>query len=179
MDTCGDKPRYVRHVYHHDGADRLRHSSDAGKIDHARIGARPHHDHLRLVLMCQPLQFLVVDPLIVFADAIRDDVVQLAGEVERMTVGQVSAMRQVHAEHRVSRLHGGEVDRHVGLRARVRLHVGVLGAEQLFRSRDRQRLGHVHELASAVIATPRVSLGVLVRHHRTRRFEDRAAHEVL
>ena len=71
-----------------------------------------------------------------------------------MPVRQVSAVREVHAEHRVARLQQREVDGHVRLRARVRLHVGVLGAEQLLRSRDRERLGHVHELAAAVVALP-------------------------
>ena len=48
-----------------------------------------------------------------------------------MAVRQVAAVREVHAEDRVARLEQREVDRHVRLRARVRLHVGVLGAEQL------------------------------------------------
>ena len=52
-----------------------------------------------------------------------------------MAVRQVAAVREVHAEHRVARLEQREVDRHVGLRARVRLHVGVLGAEQRLRAR--------------------------------------------
>ena len=129
--------------------------------------------------MREPLEFLVVDPLIVFANAVRDDVVQLAGEVERVAVREVSAVRQVHPQHRVARLHAGEVHRHVGLRARVRLHVGVFGAEQLLGSRDCERLGDVNELAAAVVAATRVAFGVLVRHHRSGGFENRPAHEVL
>ena len=44
-------------------------------------------------------------------------------------------MREVHAEDRVARLERGEVDGHVRLRARVRLHVGVVGPEELLRAR--------------------------------------------
>src|SRR5690606_12674729 len=50
----------------------------------------------------------------------------------------------------------------VGLRARMRLHVGVVRAEQLLQPVDRQPLGHVHELAAAVVALAGVTLGVLV-----------------
>ena len=66
-------------------------------------------------------------------------VVELAREVERMPVRQVAAVRQVHPEDRVARLQQREVDRHVGLRARVRLDVGVLGAEERLRAVDGER----------------------------------------
>jgi len=44
----------------------------------------------------------------------------------------------------------------------VRLGVRVLGAEQGFRAVDRELLDDVDELAAAVVAAPRVALGVLV-----------------
>ena len=72
-----------------------------------------------------------------------------------------------------------QVDRHVGLCARVRLHVGVVGAEERLGARDGQRLGDVHELAAAVVALAGIALGVLVREHRAGGLENRAAHEVL
>ena len=102
----------------------------AKSID-ARVGAGADHDHLRLVLVREALELVVVDPLVVFADAVRDDVVELAGEVQRMAVREVAAVREVHAEDGVAGLEQREVDGHVRLRAGVRLHVGVLGAEQL------------------------------------------------
>ena len=119
----------------------------------------------------EPLELVVVDPLVVLAHAVGHDRVELAGEVQRMAVRQVAAVREVHAEHRVARLQQREVHRHVGLRAGVRLHVGVLGAEQLLRARDRERLGDVDELAAAVVALARIALGVLVGQHRAGRFE--------
>ena len=96
-----------------------------------------------------------------------------------MAVRQVAAVRQVHAEHGVARLEQRQVDRHVRLRAGVRLHVGVVGAEQRLRARDRRALDDVDELAAAVVALARIALGVLVRQHRAGGFEHRAADEVL
>jgi hypothetical protein len=96
-----------------------------------------------------------------------------------MAVGQVAAVRQVHAEHSVARLHDGEVDGHVRLRARVRLHVGVIGAEELFGARDGERLRDVDELAAAVVPLAWIAFGVLVRQYRAGRFENRAADEIL
>jgi hypothetical protein len=131
------------------------------------------------VLVRELLQLLVVDPLVVFADAVRNDLVQLAREVERMTVGEMAAVREVHAEDGVAGLQQREVHRHVGLSARVRLHVGVLRAEQLPGARDGERLRDVDELAAAVVALARVALGVLVRHHGAGGLEDRLRDEVL
>ena len=169
----------MRHVGDDRRADVAADRADALEVDHARIGARADHDHLRLVLVREPLELVVVDPLVVLADAVGDDGVELAGEVQRMPVRQVAAVREVHAEDGVARLQQREVHRHVRLRAGVRLHVGVLGAEQRLRAGDRQRLGDVDELAAAVVALARIPFGVLVRQHRAGGFEDGLADEVL
>ena len=91
---------------------------------------------------------------------------------------QVAAVREVHAEHRVAGLQQRQVGAQVGLRAGVRLHVHVIGAEQFLGARDRERFGDVDELASAVVALAGIALGVFVRHHRAGRFEHGGADEV-
>src|SRR6185503_4790252 len=61
-----------------------------------------------------------------------------------------------------------EINRHVCLRATVRLHVRVIGAKQLFRAIDRSLLDNVSPFTTAVITLARITLGVLVCEHRTR-----------
>ena len=75
-------------------------------------------------------------------------------------------------------MHRG-VDGHVRLRARVRLDVGVLGAEQRLCAVDGQLLDLVDDLAAAVVAPARIALGVLVGGHAADRLEDRGPGEVL
>ena len=72
-------------------------------------------------------------------------------------------------------LDGGKVGGHVGLSARVGLHVGVVNSEQVFGALDGQALCYVNELAAAVVAPSRVALGVLVGHHRSLGLQDSAA----
>jgi hypothetical protein len=96
-----------------------------------------------------------------------------------MAMGQMATVREIHPENGVARLQQRQVDAHVRLRARVWLHVGVLGAKERLRPFDRQRLDDIHEFAAAVVTLARIALGVLVREHRTGGFEDRRAHEVL
>jgi hypothetical protein len=89
--------------------------ADALEIDDARIGAGPDHDHLRPVLVREPLELFVIDPLVVFSDAVRDDRVQLARKIQRMSVSEVTAVREVHAENRIARLEEREIHGHVRL----------------------------------------------------------------
>ena len=61
----------------------------------------------------------------------------------------------------------------------VRLHVGVLGAEQLAQAVAGELLGFVDHEVAAVVALRRVALGVLVGEHRALRREHRGRREVL
>ena len=57
----------------------------------------------------------------------------------------------------------------------MRLHVGVVGAEQRHGTLDRQRLGFVDVFAAAVVALAGIALGVLVGQDRTLRGHDALA----
>ena len=140
-------------------------SLNLGKVDSPGIRRVPGHDDLGLALKGQPLHLVVVHALRLFVHAVGREVVELAGEVHRAAVGQVPALVQPHAQHRVSRLQHGEVCRHVGLRPAVGLHVDVLRPEQRASPVDSQLLGDVHVLAAAVVSTPGIALGVLVGQH--------------
>ncbi len=131
--------------------------AEAREIDDARIGAAAGDDHLRLVLFGQARQLVVIDALVFAAHAVRNHVVGLAGKIELVPVRQVAAVRQVHAQDRVAGLEHGGIGGLVGLRAGMRLHVGVFGAEKLLGAVARQVLDHVGELASAVVALARDS----------------------
>ena len=108
-----------------------------------------------------------------------DDVVELAGDVQLHPVREMAAVVERHPHDRVAGLEHRHVGGVVGLGACVRLHVRVLGAEQLLGAVDRQLLGDVHLLAAAVVAAPGIALGVLVRQDRAGGLEHRLGDEVL
>ncbi len=91
----------------------------------------------------------------------------------------MAAVRERQPHDRVAGLQQRVVGGRVGLRAGVRLDVGVLGPEQRLGAVDRQLLGDVDPLAAAVVAAAGIALGVLVGQHRALAFEHRARHEVL
>ncbi len=169
----------VRHVHHQVGAHLVGDRAHPGKVEDARVRAASAHDHLRPLLHRQRLQLVIVDHLGILPHLVADDAVQLAREVELMTMRQVSAMRQVQPQDGVAGLQQRHVRRRVRLRPRVRLYVCMLRAKQLLRPLPRQRLDHVGVLAAAVVALAGVALGVLVGEDRPRRLEHRAADKVL
>ena len=157
MDAARDEAGDVGHVDEEDGVDLVGDGAEAGPIDGAGVGAVAGDDELGAVLLGERLDLLVVDELGVRVDAVGDDVVVLAGEVDGAAVGEVAAVVKAHAHEGLAGLHEGGVDGDVGLGAGVGLDVGVFGAEEAVDALDGEGLGHVDELAAAVIAAGRGS----------------------
>ena len=160
--------------------DRLKKlfGAEARPVDHLRIRGEPGDHHLRLVFEGEALDLVVIDQAFV-VDPVLHRVEQLAADVDLGPVGQVAAVGQRHAEDGVARIEQGEVDRLVGLRTGVRLHVGVVGTEQLLEAVDGQLLGDVHVFAATVVTLARVAFGVLVGQLAALRFHHPRAAVVL
>ena len=88
-------------------------------------------------------------------------------------------MCQIEAHEGIARLHAGEENGHVGLRARMGLHVGVFRAVKLTDALDGQRLDLVHDLAASVVAGAGIAFGVFVGQNRTHGLHHLVADEVL
>ena len=84
-------------------------------------------------------------------------------------------MRQIQPQEGVARLHHGEEYGHVGLGARVRLHVGVLGAVEFADALDGETLHLIDHLAAAVVTGRRIAFGVFVGQHRPHCLHDLVA----
>ena len=78
MDARGDQSRDVRHVHEEHRAHRLRDFRHAREINDARIGARAHDHHFRLVLLREAVEIVVVDGFGFLRDAVGHEFVRLA-----------------------------------------------------------------------------------------------------
>src|SRR5215210_1657007 len=178
VDVGGDEPCDVGHVGEEESPDLVGDLAEPLELQDARVGAGAGQDHLRLFAQCDLAQLIVVYKAVV-ADAVMDEVVGPPREVELRAVRQVPAVGQVHREDLVAGVDQDGVRLLVSLAPRVRLHVGVICAEELLRPVYGELLHHIHELATTVVALARVALGVLVRHHRALRREHCGGGEVL
>ena len=104
MNTCGDKSRDVRHVHKEKRADTFGGFADALEIDDARVGASARDNHFWLVFVREFFDFVVVNALVFFAHAVGHEFIHAAGEIQRMTVREVAAVGEIHAEHGVAGL---------------------------------------------------------------------------
>ena len=170
----------VRHVYQEDGSYGIGDLPETREVEDSREQAlAPAMIIFGLMFVGQPFDFVVVDTFVLFADAVRHYFISLAGEVELVTVGEVTAVRQIEAHDGVAGRKHGAVGRLVGLRAGMRLDVGVLGAKELLGSITSQVLDDVGILAAAVVAFAGIPFGVLVGEDAADGFQDRFRREVL
>ena len=174
----GDQAGEVRHVDHQVGADLVGDAPERREVELTRVGRPAGQNGLRAVCVSQPLDLLHVDQVILLAYVVRGDVVELAGEVQPHPVGEVTAVVEGLTQDRVPGLQQREHRRGVGLGTGMRLHVGESRAEQCLHPVDRQLLDEVNVLAAAVVAAPRVALGVLVCQNRSLGLHHRHRSEV-
>ena len=93
-------------------------------------------------------------------------------------MGQMTAVGKIHAEHHIAGLQHGEIDRRVGLRAAMRLDIGVVGVKKLFGAVAGNVFGYVHILAAAVITTSRITLGVFIGQRGAHGLQNRRRNKI-
>ena len=160
--TGSDKAGNVRHVHHEQRTAVIADFAEFLEINHARVGAGTGHDELRLHLHGLIVQLLVIN-VALGVHAVGDKIVIFAGHVHRGTMGEMAALGKVHAHDRVAGLEQGKVHRHVGLRARMGLHIGVFRTKQAAGAVAGNVLHHVDIFAAAVVALARVTFRIFVR----------------
>ena len=175
----GNQSGEMRHVDQQDRAHGIADFAEALEVPGTRIGAAAGDDHFGLVLFGEARHAFEIDALVFLARLVRHHVVGLAGEVELVAVSQVAAVVEVEAHDDVAgRQHRG-ISRLVGLRTGVRLHVDVLGVEELFGAIASQVFDHVGEFATAVVALGGIAFGVLIGKDAAGGFQNRFRDEVL
>ena len=179
MQAGGDQAGDVRHVDEEEGVRLVGDLAQTGEVDGARIGGRAGEDHAGLVLHGEAFDLVVVEAFGLGGDAVGHDVEEVAAEVHRMAVREVSAVVEAHGEHGVAGVQQREIHRHVRLAARVGLHVRGFGAEEFLRAVDRELFHFVHKFAAVVVALARIAFGVLVGQDGALGGADRRAREVL
>ena len=178
MLATGNEAGDMGHVDHQVGADAVGDLAEALPVPDTGIGGAAGDDQLRPGFFGLALNSIHVEQVVAFTHAVGDDVEPLAGHVDRRTMRQVPARIEIETHERVARLQQRQEHRLVHLRAGIRLHVGEIDAEQLLGALDGELFGDIDELAAAIIALARITLGIFVRHDRALRFQDGAGNNV-
>jgi len=159
----------MRHIDHEIGTDALGDLRHALPVEAQGIGAGAADQELGLGLDGDAFHFVVID-LFVLVETVGNDVEQLAGQVGRRTVGQVTAVTEVHAHDGIARLQDREIDGLIGLRTGMRLHVGVFGTEQALDAVDGDLLDLIDKFTAAIETLARITFGIFVGQLRALSF---------
>jgi hypothetical protein len=117
------------------------------------------------VLLRERGDLIHVDAVVALAHAVLVRREEVAGDRDLPAVREVAAGGEAEADRRVAGAEERVVHREVRGRARVRLHVRVLDAEELLDALDAERLDRVDVRLALVVALARVALRVLVVEH--------------
>ena len=179
MEPRRHQARDMGHIHPQVSPHLIGDGAEAFKINHSGIGGCPRDDHAGLALVGDALHLVIVDHAGLLVYAVGHHFEILPGEIHRAAMGEVPAVIQIHAQHRVAGLAQGHIDGVVGLGAGMGLDVGKLRAKQLARALNGQVLRHVHTLAAAVIPLAGVALSVLVGEHAAHGGQHRLGRNVL
>ncbi len=172
MHTGGDKPGDVSDIDHHVSPADVARLAHFLPVPETRIGRGAADNHFRFDLFGLLDELVVVDCFRFGIDLVAVEFVQLAGEINRVAVGQVAAVGKVQPHDFVTRIEDGEINGHVGLGAGMRLDIGVLGIEKLFEAVTGQVLGDIDKFTAAVVSFAGISLGILIGHNAAGRLQD-------
>ena len=175
----GHQTGNVGHIHHEIGAAGIANLPEFLEINGSGVGAGACHDHLGLDLHSLFHQLIIINTARFRVYAISHKMIQRARHIDRRTVGEMSALRQIHAHDRVAWLKQRKVNGQIGLRTGVRLYVGMLGAEQFTRSLPGDVLYDVHALAAAIITLSRISLRIFVGEHSAHGGHHRRRYNIL
>ncbi len=114
MRATGDEADDVGGVDEEDRTDLVGDCAERTPVDEAGVGRVTGDDHLGLVLLGETEDLVEVDHLRFRVDSISNEIVVLAGEVDRGPVGEVTALVEAHPQDGVSRLQQGQVGTEVG-----------------------------------------------------------------
>ena len=162
VNAGGDKTGNVSHVDHEVSADGIGDLAELGKIDRAGIGGGAGKDHLGLALLRDAVDLVIIEHLRLVVEGVGNLMEVLTGNVDRASVGEMTAVSEVKTHVGVARLEhrleGGKVRGSAG----VRLDVGVLGAEELAGALAGDLLRLIDAVAAAVVTLAGIALGILV-----------------
>ena len=179
MRAAGDQAADVGHIDEHVGPDLVADLADLRPVYDTGVGRGAGDYHLRAQLLGHAEHLVIVDELRLGIYTVGTHVEVFACDGRLRAVGEVAAAGEVHAHDDVAGLGKRQVDRNVGLRAGMRLDIGVLRAEELLGPVAADVFNYIDVFAAAVKTLSGITLGVLVGEMAADGLHDRRRGEVL
>ena len=179
VETCCNQSCDMRHVYHEEGAYFICDLTEDIKADLSRISGRTGNDQLWLVLVCQFSYVVVIYGFRLRIQSVCYKVIRLSGNVDRGSMGQMTAVGQIHAQHCIAIFEDCLVYSSISVGTGMRLHVSMFCTKDLLGTIYRHLFYFVYEFASAIVSLSRVAFCILVGQRASHSFHDLIIYKVL
>ena len=126
----------VRGVVQEVGANFVGDFFERCRINSTRVTSGASDDHARTMFECKIAHLIHVDALITGRRLVGLEVVQLATRVHWRTVREVTTMIEAETKNSVALVQKSLIYAHICVRARVWLHVCMIGTKQRFHAFD-------------------------------------------
>ena len=177
MLSCSYQTGNMSHIYHQICPYLIRDLTESFEVNNAGISAGSCHDQFWLTFQRDLSHLIIVDHAFIIY-AIGHNMKISAGHISRASMGQMSAMRQIHTHHCITGLQQSKEYRHVCLSAGMRLHIGIGTSKNLHGAVSGQIFYYVYTLASAIITFSRISFRVFVSQRASHSSHNRFCHPV-
>mmetsp|Transcript_46919 Transcript_46919/g.101990 ORF Transcript_46919/g.101990 Transcript_46919/m.101990 type:complete len:433 (-) Transcript_46919:82-1380(-) len=176
------------HVAQQDSPDLVSNLPEFGVVNQARVSGRPADNQLGAIPHRKLLQLIVIDQTSIFIEPVghRLEVLADHGDLlvgQLVPVAQVSAVGQIQRHNPVVNVQQTCVRREVGRGSRQHLNINTplrrIQPKRVQSALLAQSFCLVNKLVAAIVATPRIPLGVLVGHHAADSLQNTPGCEVL
>ena len=128
MQAGSHKAGNMGHIHHQNCPHFIGHFPKLLKVNRSRIGRCTCNNHLGLCLHCNFTQLFIVNKAFIIYP-IGYNLKILPRDIHRTSMGQMSAMIQVHSHDSIPRITNCKLHRQIGLRTGMRLYIGIIAAK--------------------------------------------------
>ena len=115
MLACRYQAGNMSHIHHEQRIYAVRNGRHPFKVNDARIGAGAGDYHLGAVLFGQFFQFIIINTVRLSVNTIRNYIKIHARQIYRTAMGQMAAMRQIHAQKGIAMFKQSKIDSRIRL----------------------------------------------------------------
>ena len=165
MQTCCNQTSNMCHINEQQSAVLMSNISNAFKINDTRICAGTGNNQLRLIFFRLSLDISIINHFGFLVYTVVNYVEIGTGNINRGSMAQMTALRQVHAHDGIARFQESKIHSHIGACTAMSLYISKISIEQLLSAFDSQGFNLVYIFAAAIITMSWVAFSVFIRQY--------------
>ena len=162
MQSCSYQTSDMSNIYHEICTYRMSNFCQTREVKSAGICRSTSNNQLRLALLSNSLNLIIIQSLSFFTYAIRYNLKVLARHIYWRTMSQMAAISKVHTHYSIARSQKSEKYCHISLCTGMRLNICIFCTKKLLSTINSQLLYHIYMLTATIVTLARITLCILI-----------------